>query len=176
MREGRNRPRWTMPLGSRQTLDSVLGYRVHSRRMRIGAVAAQANVNEQTLRYYERSGLLQAPGRTPNGYRDYPADTVALVRFVKRAQELGFSLGDARALIELRSTPGRNRLKARAIAEAKLDDVQRKIADLRAIRRVLQQLVQSCCESDAPRCPILEALNGSAPRRPRRRPQKGPSR
>ena len=142
--------------------------------MRIGDVAAQANVNEQTLRYYERSGLLQPPGRTPNGYRDYPAHTVALVRFIKRAQELGFSLEDARALTELRSAPARNRLMVRAMADTKLHEVERKIADLSALRRALQQLVQSCCENDAPRCPILEALNGSAPQPSRQlRKQKG---
>jgi Cu(I)-responsive transcriptional regulator len=135
--------------------------------MRIGAVAAQANVNEQTLRYYERAGLLQQPARATNGYRDYPPETVALVRFIKRAQELGFSLDDARTLSDLRHAPDRNRLKVRAMADAKLHEVERKIADLIAIRRALQHLVQSCCDNVAPRCPILEALNGSALRRPR---------
>jgi Cu(I)-responsive transcriptional regulator len=142
--------------------------------MRIGDVAAQANVNGQTLRYYERSGLLPAPDRTTNGYRDYPTETVALVRFIKRAQELGFSLDDARILSDLRHAPDRNRLKVRAMADAKLHDVERKIADLKAIRRALHQLVRSCCDNDAPRCPILEALNGSAPQRPRQlRKRKG---
>jgi DNA-binding transcriptional MerR regulator len=153
-------------------LTPYLGTGFILRPMRIGAVAAAAGVNEQTLRYYERSGLLLAPGRAENGYRDYPADTVALVRFIKRAQELGFSLEDARVLTELRSAPARNRLKVRALAEAKLHDVERKIADLSAILRALQQLVQACSENDAPRCPILEALNGSAPPRPQPPTQK----
>jgi DNA-binding transcriptional MerR regulator len=129
--------------------------------MRIGTVAAQAQVNEQTLRFYERAGLLPKPARAKNGYRDYPPDTVALVRFIKRAQELGFSLADAGALSELRRAPGRNRLKVRALAQHKLRDVEQKITDLTAIRAALQQLVSSCCANDAPRCPILEAIDGA---------------
>jgi DNA-binding transcriptional MerR regulator len=131
--------------------------------MRTGAIAAQAKVNEQTLRYYERAGLLPTPTRAQNGYRDYPPDTVALVRFIKRAQELGFSLSDAGALSELRRAPGRNRLKVRALAQAKLHDVEQKIADLTAIRNALHQLVNSCCSDDGPGCPILEALGADTP-------------
>jgi DNA-binding transcriptional MerR regulator len=130
--------------------------------MRIGAVAAQAKVNEQTIRFYERTGVIQPPARSPNGYREYPAETVALVRFVKRAQELGFSLADARTLSELRTAPASNRIKARAIAESKLNEVERKIADLVAISAALTQLIGTCSDTDDQRCPILEALNGSA--------------
>jgi DNA-binding transcriptional MerR regulator len=151
--------------------------------MRIGVVASQANVNEQTLRYYERAGLLRTPVRAKNGYRDYPPDTVALVRFIKRAQELGFSLADAGALSEFRRAPGRNRLKVRALAQAKLQDVEQKIADLTAIRNALQQLVGSCCSEDGPGCPILEALAADTPpvsvnrlNRVNRTSQKGPKR
>jgi MerR family transcriptional regulator, copper efflux regulator len=148
--------------------------------MRIGVVAAQANVNEQTLRFYERAGLLRRPARAKNGYRDYPPDTVALVRFIKRAQELGFSLADAGALGELRRAPGRNRLKVRELAQAKLRDVEQKIADLTAIQNALQQLVSSCCSDDGPGCPILEALAADTPQvsvnRVNRTSPKGPTR
>jgi DNA-binding transcriptional MerR regulator len=145
--------------------------------MRIGAVAAQAKVNDQTLRYYERAGLLPTPARAKNGYRNYPPDTVALVRFIKRAQELGFSLADASALSELRRAPGRNRLKVRTLAQAKLLDVEQKIADLTAIRTALQQLVGSCCADDGPGCPILEALAADTPPSSVNRPSpKGPKR
>jgi DNA-binding transcriptional MerR regulator len=130
--------------------------------MRIGAVAAQANVNGQTLRFYERAGLLKPPSRAANGYRDYPAETVALVRFIKRAQELGFSLEDARALSALRATPASNCTQARALAEAKLEEVDRKIADLSALSRALRDLVTNCQDNDV-RCAVLEALDGSAP-------------
>lgn len=126
--------------------------------MRIGAVAAAASVNEQTIRYYERAGLLQSPTRSPNGYRDYPEDTVALVRFIKRAQELGFSLEEASSLAGLRAAPSRNRLRARKLAAHKLAEIERKIADLSAIGDALRRLVTSCCETDALACPILVAL------------------
>jgi DNA-binding transcriptional MerR regulator len=129
--------------------------------MQIGEVAAQAGVSEHTIRYYERQGLLPAPNRRPNGYRDYPPDTVALLRFIKRAQDVGFSLSEARALCDLRAFPGSNRLKVRALAEVKINDVDRRIADLMSIRHSLHDLVWSCCQNEDPRCPILEALDGS---------------
>jgi MerR family mercuric resistance operon transcriptional regulator len=135
--------------------------------MRIGAVAAAANVNGQTLRYYEREGLLAAPVRAANGYREYTPDTVAVVRFIKRAQELGFSLEDARQLLALRGAPARNRLRARALVQSKLVDIERRLADLNALRGALNQLVANCCQTSNDRCPILEALDGSAPLRRR---------
>lgn len=131
--------------------------------MRIGAVAAAAEVNEQTLRFYEREGLVQPPRRLENGYRDYPDETVALVRFIKRAQELGFSLEDARVLTTLRRAPAHNRLRARELAAAKLLEVEQKLADLNALHTALRDLIETCCDSDSTRCPILEALDGSAP-------------
>jgi MerR family mercuric resistance operon transcriptional regulator len=132
--------------------------------MRIGAVAAAANVNEQTLRFYERQGLLDAPARAANGYREYPPETVALVRFIKRAQELGFSLDDARLLSQLRSAPAQNRVRVRALADSKLREIDRKIADLQSLRRTLRNLVADCCASDPQHCVILEALDGSSRR------------
>jgi MerR family transcriptional regulator, copper efflux regulator len=126
--------------------------------MRIGDVASQAGVNRQTLRFYEREGLLPNPTRAANGYREYPVQTVALVQFIKRAQDLGFSLDEARALSELRHAPGANRLKVRALAEHKREDVRRRIAQLRAVERALTQLIETCYHGEPPRCPILEAL------------------
>jgi DNA-binding transcriptional MerR regulator len=131
--------------------------------VRIGQVAAAAQVHQDTLRLCEREGLLRKPPRAANGHRDYPADTVALVRFIKRAQELGFSLSEARELSELRAAPGRNRLKVRALAAAKQRDVERRIADLTEIRTSLEGLIRSCCKNDDPCCPILESLNSRTP-------------
>ena len=79
--------------------------------MRIGEVARHADVNVQTLRFYERHGLLPAARRQPSGYRQYSADTVRLVRFIKRAKELGFSLRDVKELIELRRSSPRDWLR-----------------------------------------------------------------
>ena len=140
-------------------LTSYPGTRFTLRFMRIGEVAAKAGVNRQTLRYYEREGLLPNPTRRDNGYREYPDTAVALVRFIKRAQDLGFSLEEAKGLSKLRRTAGPNRPRVRALAEAKLLDVQLRIRDLRAIEGVLRRLLTDCCGSDAPGCVILDALN-----------------
>jgi MerR family copper efflux transcriptional regulator len=107
--------------------------------------------------------LLRSPARRANGYRDYPGETVALLRFIRRAQDLGFSLSEARALTDLRASPGTNRLHVRALAKAKMDDVDRRIADLTSIRHALAELVGACCANTAPRCPILESLDNSPP-------------
>lgn len=129
-------------------------------RMRIGAVAARAGVNIQTLRYYERRGLLEAPERTAAGYREYPSETVRLIRFVKRAQDLGFTLAEIEELIALRDADGRRRGAARALAEAKMRDIDKKLAQLQAMRSALHTLVDSCvCGKRRPTCPIFEALD-----------------
>jgi Hg(II)-responsive transcriptional regulator len=132
--------------------------------LRIGAVAGKAGVNIQTLRYYERRGLLRPPGRTPSGYREYPSETVRLVRFIKRAQDLGFTLKEIADLITLRSTAGRKRDTVRGLAEAKMRDIDRKLAQLQAMRGALSTLVESCaCAQAMPVCPILEALDDGEP-------------
>jgi Hg(II)-responsive transcriptional regulator len=130
----------------------------------IGQVARQAGVNVQTLRYYERRGLLQPPQRSEAGRRQYPLETVRLIRFVKRAQDLGFTLKEIEELIALREIRGRDRSQVRRLAAAKLLDVDEKISRLRAIRRAVATLVQSCaCRDQALACPILEALDDERP-------------
>jgi Hg(II)-responsive transcriptional regulator len=128
--------------------------------MRIGEVARLADVNVQTLRYYERRGLLPSPARRPSGYREYSPDTVRVVRFIKRAQELGFSLHDVGELLELRRNPARNRLAARAVAERKVEDIAARIRRLTAMQQALKQLVKACeCSDRSHECPIIEALD-----------------
>jgi Hg(II)-responsive transcriptional regulator len=129
-------------------------------RLRIGEVAARAGVNIQTLRYYERRGLLEVPQRTASGYREYPAETVRLIRFVKRAQDLGFTLKEVEELIALRDAKGRKRSEVRSLAEAKMRDIDKKLAQLQAMRSALFTMVESCaCRDGRPTCPILEALD-----------------
>jgi MerR family transcriptional regulator, mercuric resistance operon regulatory protein len=127
--------------------------------MRIGEVAAEAGVNIQTLRYYERRGLLAAPERTGSGYRRYPGDTVRVVRFIKRAQELGFSLRECQELLGLASGEAGGCGAVRRLATRKIADLEARIAALRGMRRSLERLVQTC---DGPRarreCPLLEAI------------------
>ncbi|HKC12342.1 MAG TPA: MerR family transcriptional regulator [Vicinamibacteria bacterium] len=129
-------------------------------RLRIGEVASRAGVNIQTLRYYERRGLLEAPGRTGSGYREYPSETVRLIRFIKRAQDLGFTLKEIEELIALRDAKGRKRSEVRALAQAKMGDIDKKLARLQAMRSALYSMVESCaCRDGRPTCPIIEALD-----------------
>ena len=129
--------------------------------MRIGQVAEDAGVNIDTLRYYERRGLLAAPARRTSGYRDYPEDTVPIVRFIKRAQDLGFTLQEIEELLSFRDAgKGKRRAEVRALAEAKLQDIERKISHLSAMGMAVVSLVDSCnCRGEPLDCPILEALN-----------------
>jgi Hg(II)-responsive transcriptional regulator len=128
--------------------------------MLIGDVASEAGVNIQTLRYYERRGLIPAPKRTASGYRQYSDEAVRLVTFIKRAQELGFTLREVQQLLKLRTPGPKRRDAARAAAEAKVRDIDAKIRDLGAMRTALMQLVGTCACSggSAMTCPILEAL------------------
>ncbi|HEV8362478.1 MAG TPA: MerR family transcriptional regulator [Gemmatimonadaceae bacterium] len=127
--------------------------------LRIGHVAERANVNVQTLRYYERRGLIPAPRRRPSGYREYPDDTVRLVRFIKRAQELGFTLNDVQELIELRQNRTKSRAQVRALAAAKVSDITVRVRRLNAMRHALEDLLGACdCDAAARECPIIEAL------------------
>jgi DNA-binding transcriptional MerR regulator len=125
--------------------------------LRTGEVASRAGVNIQTLRYYERRGLLARPGRSNGGHRLYPPDTVALLRVIKAAQRLGFTLDEVEELLEA----GRRRHPTGDLRQHALDkiaEIDRKIADLTAIRGTLTQLVEARCKSlthcTCPDCPM----------------------
>jgi MerR family mercuric resistance operon transcriptional regulator len=128
--------------------------------MRSSEIAAEAGVNVQTLRYYERRGLLAEPPRTGSGYRVYPAATVETVRFVKRAQELGFTLDDVHELLDLAEGGPADCDTARDLAQARLALLEDKIADLVQMRDSLVELVATC-ERPRPdrRCPLLSTLH-----------------
>lgn len=134
--------------------------------LRTGEVATQAGVNVQTLRYYERRGLLKEPERRASGYREYSADAVRLIRFIKRAQEIGFTLSEIEDLLRLRDDQDSACAEVRSAAEAKIEDIEQKIRHLRAMKRALGVLVASCATEGSPRhCPILEALDDGKERR-----------
>lgn len=130
--------------------------------MRIGTAAEQAGVNVQTLRYYERRGLLPRPPRRVSGYRDFPHDAVRIVRFIKRAQHLGFTLDEVEELITLRSDKRRDRARVRAVAETRVRQIERKLAGLESMRKALHHLVRCCRDGSTLECPIIEALDGVA--------------
>jgi len=128
--------------------------------LRIGNVARAAGVNVQTLRYYERRRLLRRPERDPNGYRRYERDAVRVVRFVKHAQALGFSLAEIKELLALRVDSRRSCGDVRRRAEAKLVDIERKIEGLCAMKRTLTRFIAACSgRGPTSECPILEALD-----------------
>ncbi len=127
--------------------------------MTIGQVAKQADTGVETVRFYERMGLIPEPPRTPSGYRQYPAETVRRLGFIARAKELGFTLREITELLALRLTPGACNRDVQAQAEAKLADVERRIRDLQRIRGSLRDLLAACRKGDGNgSCPILEAL------------------
>lgn len=128
-----------------------------------GQLAQTAAVHVETLRYYERRGLLKRPPRSATNYRLYPEDAVRQVRFIKRAQELGFSLREVKELLALRS--GHSASSAERIREratAKLKDIDEKIRSLQSMKRALQPLVAACPgRGSVSGCPIMESLNSS---------------
>jgi MerR family mercuric resistance operon transcriptional regulator len=129
--------------------------------LRIGEVARGAGVTVETIRYYETLGLLEpAPRAASSGYRTFPAEALRQLRFIRRTQELGFSLEEIKELLGLRATP---RTPARAVrerVERKLEDVRRKIADLEQIAGSLERLSRSCNGRGSIRtCAILDALD-----------------
>ena len=126
--------------------------------MRIGAAAEQAGVNVQTLRYYERRGLLPRPPRRTSGYREFPDEAVRVVRFVKRAQDLGFTLDEIEELLKLRNDKRRDRGRIRTIAGKRVREIERKIGALQAMKQALSHLIHCCEEGATLDCPIIEAL------------------
>ncbi|WP_109507226.1 MerR family transcriptional regulator [Nocardioides speluncae] len=127
--------------------------------MRSRELARQVGVNTETLRYYERRGLLREPPRTDGGYRDYPSAAVDLLRFIKRAQQLGFTLDEVEELIRLDAGGPDNCDSARALAEIRRADLESRIADLLRMRDSLSELIATC---ERPRddrsCPLLDAI------------------
>jgi MerR family mercuric resistance operon transcriptional regulator len=127
----------------------------------IGDLARRAGVNIETLRYYERRGLMEKPRRTSSNYRIYPEDAVRRVRFIKRAQQLGFTLKEIKELLSLRAAPRARCTEVQKKAKAKMAEVDEKIHALEAMRKALSRLIDQCSGEAAPvsQCPILEAMD-----------------
>jgi len=126
----------------------------------IGKVATAAGLGVETVRFYERQGLIAEPSRSQSGYRQYRPETIRRLRFIVRAKALGFTLKEIGELLDLRATPGAGCADVQARAEAKMADVGRRIADLDAMKRALEALV-SQCRGGGPLsdCPVLDALD-----------------
>lgn len=144
-------------------LDSVLRYRVYlvgMNELTTGAVAGRAGVNVETLRYYERRGLLKKPARTLSNYRLYDEESVRRIRFIKRAQELGFTLQEIQELLKLRARPRAGCADVQNRAQSKIADIEARIRSLNGMKKALSRLVAQCSGSGPiTDCPILEALD-----------------
>lgn len=128
--------------------------------LKVGEVAKQAGVNLQTVRYYERRGLLPRAPRTGSNYRAYPEDAVRRVQFIKRAQELGFTLQEINELLSLRAAPQTRCADVRRRAQTKLRDIDDRVRTLQAMRKALTKLIGECSgKGPVTQCPILEALD-----------------
>lgn len=129
----------------------------------IGDVARRAGLGVETIRFYERRGLVRRPPRPATGFRTYPEETVARIRFIRQAQAIGFTLQEIAGLLALRVAPGTDCAAVRARATAKLANVDARLAELGRIRAALAKLVAMCPGSGAvARCTILDALDSAA--------------
>ena len=128
----------------------------------IGRLALSAGVNLETVRYYERIGLMPAPARTPGGHRCYEPEHAQRLRFIRRSRELGFGIDAIRRLIAL-SEPGVQACcEVRDMAQDHIASVDAKIADLERLRTVLKQAVADCSEGGRVRCPVIAELGSIA--------------
>ncbi len=129
------------------------------REITIGGLAGAVGVNVQTVRYYERRRLLEPALRRESGYRVYHEDAARKLRFIKNAQELGFTLEEIRSLLDLRGGQSVNCEKVRRKASAHAQDIKKRITRLRSMDRVLQQLIKTCRRrGQTDECPILRSL------------------
>lgn len=125
----------------------------------IGKVARRAGIGVETVRFYEREGLIDEPPRKTSGYRQFPEETVLRLRFIRHAKDLGFTLREIKELLDLRSDGKRACDEVRALAEAKIADIEEKIALLQRMRTTLGELVIACKSNKKTEpCPILRAI------------------
>jgi MerR family transcriptional regulator, mercuric resistance operon regulatory protein len=124
----------------------------------IGILSKRSGVNVETIRYYERIGLLPNPPRSAGGYRIYSSAHAERLQFVRRARDLGLSLDEARRLLNLADQKSNSCAKVHDLAAQHLADIRGRIADLNRMERVLSRLVRACAKGELPNCPLLKAL------------------
>lgn len=127
--------------------------------MNIGHASQQSHLPAKTIRYYEEVALVQ-PDRAANGYRDYSDKDVHRLRFLQRSRSLGFTIEECRLLLSLYDDDHRASADVKAVALDKIGEVDRKISELKSLRKTLTALAQSCHGDDRPDCPIIDDLSG----------------
>jgi Hg(II)-responsive transcriptional regulator len=127
----------------------------------IGRLAKRAGLGIETVRFYERQGLIEAPPRTESNYRIYPVEEVSRLKFIKRAKDLGFTLKEIKELFALQQDPHATKADIKKQTVEKIEDIKSKVKDLVRIQEALEHLAESC-DGHGPlnECPILDALTG----------------
>ena len=128
--------------------------------MNIGEAASASGVSAKMIRYYEQTGLIPSAGRTASGYRTYTGTDVQMLRFIRRARDLGFSMKEITDLLALWLAPDRASADVKQIALAHVADLERRIAEMTAMKQALAQLAACCHGDQQPDCPILDGLAG----------------
>jgi MerR family mercuric resistance operon transcriptional regulator len=129
-------------------------------RLTIGELAKRAGVGVETIRFYEREGLIAEPKRRASGYRQYPADAVRRVRFIRNAKELGFTLREIQEILELRVNPSSTCGDVRTQARTKIADISQRIFELEKMKAALERVVARCRgKGPTSECPILDELD-----------------
>ena len=131
-----------------------------------GVLSKRTGCNIETIRYYERIGLMPQPARSAGGHRLYTEGEERRLIFVRRARELGFTLEQVRDLLRLADEPGHSCAEVERLARAHLERIRTKLADLRLMESVLDETVARCAGGTAPDCPIMEVLSQNLPVRP----------
>jgi MerR family transcriptional regulator, copper efflux regulator len=129
--------------------------------MNIGEAARASGVSAKTIRYYEEIGLIDAANRDANGYRDYSRADAELLRFIRHARAVGFGIKECRMLVALYRDPNRHSRDVKALAQAKIAEIDRRIAEFQHMRGELAALAAACPGDDDPECAILEELAGA---------------
>jgi MerR family mercuric resistance operon transcriptional regulator len=124
----------------------------------IGKLSQQSGVNIETIRYYEKIGVMPAPGRSTGGFRVYEPDHLKRVSFVRRSRQLGFSLDEIRNLLRLVDGHGHTCAEVHALMLSHLAEIRRKIRDLRRLQRAMAEMAARCSGESVPECPIVDAL------------------
>ncbi|MGQ0676709.1 MAG: Cu(I)-responsive transcriptional regulator [Rhodospirillales bacterium] len=130
--------------------------------MNIGNAAARSGVPAKTIRYYESIGLIRRAARTPGNYRDYDDVDLQTLRFIQRARKLGFSVKDVGALLALWRDKRRASGTVKRLAEGHIAEIDRRVEELKSMRRTLTHLMERCHGDERPDCPIIDELAGSA--------------
>ena len=139
---------------------------VQAKRITRGVLSQRAGCNIETVRYYERAGLMPDPERSEGGYRLYQEQHVRRLQFIRRCRELGFTIAEIRALLDLVDHKGYTCEEVRDISIAHAEEVRRKIEDLRRLERTMRAMIKECDGGAVPECPIIDALFDAAAVRP----------